>query len=277
MPLTLMYITNDPEIALIAEKSGVDWIFIDLEILGKEARQGHLDTVISRHSITDIIKIRKVLTKSKIIVRVNPINKDSYNQINEAVNFGADIIMLPYFKSSQEVDDFIRIVDGRVKTCLLLETPEAVVSLDAILDISGIDYVHIGLNDLHLGYKMSFMFELLSNGTVEKIIDIIKKKNIIYGFGGIARLGQGMLPSEHIIMEHYRLNSSLVILSRSFFNQKNKLDNNTAAKIFSNGIQEIRDFEMTIDRMDKTILLNNSIFVKTLVEKIIEMNYREKK
>ena len=58
MALKLMYITNNIDIAKIAEKSGVDWIFIDLEINGKEERQGHLDTVISRHSIEDVKKIK---------------------------------------------------------------------------------------------------------------------------------------------------------------------------------------------------------------------------
>ncbi len=37
--LVLFYITNQPEIALIAEKYGVDRIWIDLEYLGKENRQ----------------------------------------------------------------------------------------------------------------------------------------------------------------------------------------------------------------------------------------------
>ena len=53
MALRFMYITNDEQIAKIAEACGVDWIFIDLEINGKEQRQGHLDTVISRHRIGD--------------------------------------------------------------------------------------------------------------------------------------------------------------------------------------------------------------------------------
>jgi len=61
MPLKLMYITNDAEIAKIAENAGVDWIFVDLEINGKEERQGHLDTVISKHEISDVKKIKSVL------------------------------------------------------------------------------------------------------------------------------------------------------------------------------------------------------------------------
>ena len=36
MALNLMYITNNPEVALIAEETGVDRIMIDLEIIGKE-------------------------------------------------------------------------------------------------------------------------------------------------------------------------------------------------------------------------------------------------
>ena len=41
-------------------------------------------------------------------------------------------------------------------------------------------------------------------------------KVAMLGFGGIARLGFGMLPAEHVIAEHYRLGSTAVILSRSF-------------------------------------------------------------
>ena len=54
MPLKLMYITNNPMVAKIAENSGVDRIWIDLETKGKEQRQKNMDTVKSRHAISDI-------------------------------------------------------------------------------------------------------------------------------------------------------------------------------------------------------------------------------
>ena len=38
MALKLMYITNRPEIAQIAETAGVDRIFVDLEYIGKKDR-----------------------------------------------------------------------------------------------------------------------------------------------------------------------------------------------------------------------------------------------
>jgi len=269
MTLKLMFITNDEKIAKIAEQSGVDWIFIDLEIMGKDKRQGHLDTVISRHTIADVKKIRNVLSTSELLVRVNPLYEKSKQEIDEVIENGADIIMLPYFKTSEEVRKFIDIVDKRVKTCILLETPEAVDVLKSILSIRGIDYIHIGLNDLHLGYKMKFMFELLADGTVEKLCKRIKETGIPYGFGGIARVGQGTLPAERIIAEHYRLGSTMDILSRTFCNAKNVGDYNEVLETFNNGVKDIRVFEKELLNKGKEYFDNNTIQVKLNVGQIV--------
>jgi hypothetical protein len=61
------------------------------------------------------------------------------------------------------------------------------------LESSGFDEIHIGLNDLHLSYGMTFMFELLTNGTVEMLCNKFKESGIPYGFGGIAKIGEGIL------------------------------------------------------------------------------------
>lgn len=273
--MRLMYITNDENVAKIAEESGVDWIFIDLEIVGKEERQGHLDTVISRHSINDVKKIKSVLNKSDLLVRVNPIYDKSEKEINRVINDGANIVMLPFFKTCNEVEKFIKYVDGRAKTCLLLETPEAVENIDSILNVEGIDYIHIGLNDLHLGYGMKFMFELLIDGTVEKLVNKIKKKDIPYGFGGIARLGYGTLPAENIIAEHYRLESTMTILSRSFCNTKSYEDLNEIQKIFSEGVKEIRDFESFLKNKDNEYYNINRKKTNEIINKVVNMIEKE--
>jgi 2-keto-3-deoxy-L-rhamnonate aldolase RhmA len=269
MSLKLMYITNKEDIAKIAEDSGVDWIFIDLEINGKEERQGFLDTVISRHNIEDVKKISQVLTKSKLIVRINPINDGSKDEINQVIYYGCDIIMLPFFKTKEEVKTFIEIVDGRVEVCILLETPEAVENIDSILAVQGINYIHIGLNDLYLGYKMKFMFEPLANGIVDEICKKIKEENIQYGFGGIARLGFGTLPSEYIISEHYRLDSSMAILSRSFCNTNSVTDLDEVKKIFVSGIDEIRKLEDDFEKESDEFFQLNHIKVSEKVQLII--------
>ena len=88
--------------------------------------------------------------------------------------------MLPMWKSAIDVTKFLSVVDGRCKTTLLLETKEGVECLDEVLENSGMDEIHIGLNDLHLSYGMTFMFELLANGTVEMLCKKIKKKRLPY-------------------------------------------------------------------------------------------------
>ena len=249
MPLKLMYITNRPDIALIAEKNGVDRIFVDMEYIGKAERQGNLDTVKNHHTIHDIQILRGVLTQSELLVRVNPIHEktDEYDssedEIEATVQAGADVIMLPFFKTVAEVKRFLRIVNGRARTMLLLETPEAVDVLDEILDIPGIDEIHIGINDLSIGYKKQFMFELLTDGTVERLCRQIGQKGIFYGFGGIASLGRGLVPAELIIKEHYWLGSRMAILSRSFCNVDQFDDINAIEEIFFRGVREIRTLE----------------------------------
>ena len=247
--LKLMYITNRPEIATVVENAGVERIFIDMEYIGKSIRQGGMDTVQSHHTIEDIRAVKKVLKASQVMVRCNPIHEatneyvSSKEEIDAAINAGADILMLPYFKTPKEVEKFVRFVDGRVKTLPLVETTQAVDSIDEILQIDGIDEIFVGLNDLSLGYGMKFMFELLTNGTVERLCEKFKKKSIPYGFGGIASLGKGMLPSEKVIAEHYRQGSTCAILSRSFCNTNVITDVDEVERIFDVDLKAIRSWE----------------------------------
>ena len=272
-----MYITNRPDIAVVAEKSGVDRIFIDLEYIGKNARQGGMDTVQNRHTPEDVKSIKKVLTHSELLARVNPIHEADAKQdflgteaeVSAVIEAGADIVMLPYFKTAEEVERFVKAVNGRAKTMLLFETPEALQNIDEILTLGGIDEVFIGLNDLSLGYGHRFMFKTLADGTVESTIGKFKEKNLCYGFGGIASLGRGTLPSEKIIAEHYRLGSTCVILSRSFCNVS-IIDNIDVINMtFTNGVREIREFEEYCTKQDENFFTSNKETVKTIVDKIL--------
>ena len=100
--------------------------------------------------------------------------------------------------------------------------------------------------NLYLSYGYKFMFEPLANGLVENIINKISAAGIPYGFGGVARIGEGMLAAEKIIMEHYRLRSSMVILSRSFCNAEAIGDIAEVEDIFSINLKKLRQFENSI-------------------------------
>ena len=270
-----MYITNKPAVAKIAEEVGIDWIFIDMEFIGKDSRQGGLDTVQNHHTVDDVKIIRKAVTKSKVLVRVNPIHEalsdypSSKEEIDAVIEAGADIVMLPFYKTVKEVRQFIQYVGGRAKTCLLLETAEAAILLDETLKVPGIDMIHLGLNDLHLELGMKFMFQLLSDGVVEQLGNKIKAAGIPFGFGGIARLDSGMLPGADVLKEHVRLDSSMVIVSRSFCNTDVITDLDEVRRIFTEGIKAIRDLEAEAQAAANYFLKNRQE-VEKAVETIVE-------
>ena len=273
-----MYITNNLDVALVAQRYGVDRIWIDLETEGKEERQRGLDTVKSKHTISDIYKIKPFLTTSKMLVRINPWSERSPKEIDDVIKAGADIIMLPMWKSVSEVKKFINSVNGRCKTLLLLETIAAEMCLDEVLSLQGIDEIHIGLNDLHLEYKLPWMFLLLANGKVEEICSKIRKFGIPFGFGGIGLMGKGLKPSpEEIILEHFRLGSTGVILSRSFCNYEKIRDLSEIERIFSYGLNIVREQEkkalsMTADELNE----NKRLILEGVNFTINKMNNKEK-
>ena len=268
--LNLMYITNRPEVAQVAEMAGVDWIFVDMEFIDKDARQGGLDTVQNHHTIEDVANIKSCLTKSKLLVRINPIHdvRDDYfsskEEVEATIKAGADIIMLPFFKTVEEVNKFLGYVNGRVQTCLLVETPEAVLLLDKILELKGIDMIHLGLNDLHLALGMKFMFELLADGTVDYLSAKIRAKGIPFGFGGIAKLNEGILSG-----------ASMVIVSRSFCNTDRVTDIDEIRSIFNTGIADIRNLEREAENAYNYFIFNRNMVVQT-VQKIISKEWLKK-
>ncbi len=276
MALTLMYITNNPITARIAQDAGVDRIWIDMEYIGKDIRQDGMDTVKNHHTISDIELIRPVVTNAELLVRINPIHEateeycSSEKEIDSTVKAGADVIMLPMFKTADEVKTFVKLVGGRAKTQLLLETADAVKNIDEILEIPGIDEIHIGLNDLHLSYDLDFMFELLCGDVVKDLCLKFRNKGIKYGFGGIARVGYGMLPAEYIIAEHYHLGSTAAILSRGFCDANVVKDPMEIKNIFIDGVRNIRMKEKEVAQYSEEMYQKNLQIIREKVGAIVK-------
>ena len=267
--MTLLSITREPSVAAMLERCGVDWVFVDLEIIGKQERQAGRNTVISGHSLDDVRAVRQVLTRSKLLVRVNPWGEWSAAEIEGALEAGADILMLPFFKTSAEVKDFVAAVGGRAKVCLLLEAVEAVQNVEDILAVPGIDYVHIGLNDLHLAYGMKFMFEPLADGTVDQLCEAFVRHGVTYGFGGMARMGALRPPADDIIAEHFRLGSSMVILSRSFCDFAAVEDPTTLEDSLRKSVEEVRAWEAELRGKDAEFFALNRKSVVADIESVV--------
>ena len=269
MSLKLMYITNKPKVAKIAEDNTVDRIWVDLEKYGKNDRQRGLNTVKSDHTMDAVSIIRSSIDRAELLVRINPLHDRSKDEIDEVISRGADVVMLPYFDKPDDACRFVGYVNGRARTLLLVETIAAENNIDEIIDRSGADEVHIGLNDLHIQYGMKFMFELLANGKVEELCVKIKKHGIPYGFGGIARLDEGLLPGRHIIAEHYRLGSTIAILSRSFYDTWLNDDYEEIERVFRYGMQEMREYEKRLEGESREIFETNRKRVIAEVNSII--------
>lgn len=276
MPLNLFYITNRPAVARVAQQAGVDRIFLDMEYLGKEDRQGGMDTVQSHHTIADVRAISNELTTSKLLVRVNPIHTsgsdcgNSREEIERVLDAGADAIMLPMYRSVAEAEEFVRLVNGRATTVLLTETPDACDIMDEVVKIGEVDEIHLGLNDLHLAYHKKFMFELLADGTVDMLCAKIKASGKPFGFGGIARIGYGMLPAELVIGEHYRIGSTRAILSRSFCNADKVQDIDEIGRLFSQEVVRIRETERQIAAYSEQEFNRNRERVKENIQQIVK-------
>ena len=130
--------------------------------------------------------------------------------------------------------------------------------LEKVLMLPGIDEIFIGMNDLHIAYGLTYMFELLSNGKVEEICNKIRSSGISFGFGGVGLMGSGLLPRpEKIILEHYRLGSGSVILSRSFCDTNKIKQLNEIEEIFRTGLDNMRRYEKSAMNVDDYVYREN--------------------
>ena len=74
---------------------------------------------------------------------------------------------------------------------------------------------------------------------LDEAAKLLNKEKIVWGFGGIARIGRGTLPAEYLLGEHVRLNSKRVILSRSFHENSDNLDYLISNLNFKNEIENL--------------------------------------
>ena len=218
--LDLIQITNDPAFARRCDALDGMRLFVDLERLGKAERQAGRNTFISTHQIDDVGRIKSQLRRSRLMVRVNPVNAGTRDEVEAVLEQGADMLMLPMFENASQLREFLAIVGARAPVTALVETAGALASIEEWIATPGLSEVYVGLNDLHLALGRRFTFEPLAEGIVERVASMAHARGIAFGFGGIARLEEGLLPGRDVLAEHLRLGSGSVILSRTFHNSQ---------------------------------------------------------
>jgi hypothetical protein len=214
----LTLVTDDPVLAANADRAGVDRIGPDLEQLGKIERQAGLSTRLSRHEIDDVATVGRALTRAKLFVRVNPINASTAAEVDAVIARGARLLMLPFFKTVDEVETFVRLVDGRASVILLVETAAAVVRLREILAVPGTGEIMVGLNDLRLELGVNNHFEVLASPVLDAIAREVHNARLPFSVGGVGRPDDRSLPIpvELVFAQFPRLGATGAWLSRSF-------------------------------------------------------------
>jgi hypothetical protein len=215
----LTLITNDPVLAAEADAAGVDRVGVDLERLGKAERQAEEDTRLSEHRLDDLAAVARSLARADLFVRLNPLNPGTSLEMETALQSGAKVLMLPFFRTANEVDRFVRLADGRAHIVILLETAPAVLRIREVLAVSGIGEVMLGLNDLRLQFGVRSHFEVLASPLIDMLAGEVRRVGLPLAVGGVARVDDPCLPisSDLVYAQFPRLGATGAWLARSFF------------------------------------------------------------
>lgn len=217
--MNFLAITDDMKYAKELINARVDYIFIDLERLGKHQRQGGTSSFISTHTLASLAKIRAEFPTQKILVRINPLHSATERELNEIFVYRPSAIMLPMFRSLEELTAVADMIDGRCEFWPLAETWSAVTGICDEPHITGLcSKVYFGLNDLHLELNRRFMFSVLLEPRLNDAMEFLCSIRMEFGFGGIAPVNKGLISGADVLLLHRFFGSQNVILSQSFRN-----------------------------------------------------------
>lgn len=226
-PFKLTHLTRDPAWIEAADSAGVDRIGIDIERLGKHARQSSDSKArISDHALEDLRIVTAHVKSALPFARLNPPHEGTADEVERAIDLGARSLMLPNFRTAEEVERFVKFVGGRAEVILLLETGPAVVRLDSILKVPGVDEVMVGLNDLRIELRLSNPMEIAASNLLDFIAQQVQAAGMPFGFGGVAQHHRTGLPVEPdlLLARYAHLGARSAWISRSFYNDGLKPD-----------------------------------------------------
>ena len=211
--LTLTLFAHEPGILHEAMAAGIRDFIVDCEWRGKVERQTGADTDTSHVEVGSVAQAAAV-PGGFVNCRINHLGPWSEQEIEAAIAGGAQQIFLPMLRTMSEAETFIRLIDGRTRPAILVETDEAVrIARDlATLPLTA---VYVGLNDLAISRNQAIIFESLIDGTVEALRECFH--NLAFGFGGVTILGCGHpVPGVLLLAEMSRLNCDFSFLRRSY-------------------------------------------------------------
>lgn len=209
---SLLLFSVDETVVRAAVRAGVSGIMVDWERAGKRCRQAGADTEINTHTLDDLRRVRRA-TDGLVICRINHPGCGSPEDLEAAIDAGADEILVPMVRRLADVETVIDRVRGRCRVGILIETVDAVERARELCALP-LSRVYVGLNDLAIDRGGGNIFEAVADGTVDRVRDACRPP---FGFGGLTLPDAGSpVPCRLLIAEMARLDAGFSFLRRSF-------------------------------------------------------------
>ena len=216
--MDLLVFTADPVRAAAVVDAGAAGVILDWERRGKARRQSGQDTQINEDTGADLAAVRSAVPRGgagRVLCRVNGAGPWTADEVEAAVELGADEVLLPMVRTGAEVDLALDAVAGRCGLGILVETQDAV---DRVEELARrpLSRVYLGLNDLRIDRGgVDPLFAPLVDGTAERVRRAVAMP---FGVAGLTLPERGRpVPSRLLAGELARLRADFTFLRRSFW------------------------------------------------------------
>jgi hypothetical protein len=211
--LELMVFEHSAERARQFVSAGLRTFLIDWEHLGKDERQQGFDTEIRLGTATELRDVAAI-ERAEVWCRLNRRGSHTPAEIQRALDAGAAGLFLPMVTGPDDVEVFVRLIDGRARCGILVETAEALDRVTALARYP-VHRVYFGLNDFAISRGGGSIFRAILDGSVQRVREAFHDVN--FGFGGVTAVDAGdPVPCRHLIEEMARLDCGFCFVRRSF-------------------------------------------------------------
>jgi hypothetical protein len=216
--MDLLVFTADPVRAAAVVGAGAAGVILDWERRGKARRQQGQDTQINEDTAADLTAVRSAVPHTapgRVLCRVNGAGPWTVQEVQLAVELGADEVLLPMVRTPADVDLALDAVAGRCGLGVLVETQAAVDCVD-VLARRPLARVYLGLNDLRIDRGGGdALFAPLVDGTADRVRRAV---DVPFGVAGLTLPDRGRpVPSRLLAGELARLGADFTFLRRSFW------------------------------------------------------------
>lgn len=195
-------------------------VIVDWESGSKHERQETSQQLIGistnlTHDEGDGVENARRLGFERVICRINGLNPDSPAEVERVIDQGGTDVLLPMWRTLEEVHELQDLVRGRARIGLMIETSGALRAARQLRAVAP-SFAFIGLVDMAIDRGTKSIFSPILDGTLAAVVDDLG--DVPFGFGGLTLPDRGEpIPSRLFVGEMLRLGAAFSVMRRSFF------------------------------------------------------------